>query len=147
MDPRSPDRVPGFPACRLFALLDTDADLDGALSALVPHVPSGAVRVLSGERGVRALDVSGGTRGIRGRMARAVQDLAYGRSSLAAHERHLQAGGHLVMIPAREWEQCRQLVDTLTAWGAHGLIWFARYSVVDVTPRYCAATDAALAVA
>jgi hypothetical protein len=142
MDPRPVERVPGFPACRLFALLDTDTDLHGALSALAPHVRPGAVRVLSGDEGVWALDVSGGTRGVRGRMVRAVQDLAYGRSSLATHERHLHAGGHLLMIRAREWEQCRGLVEALTGWGAHGLIWFARYSVVDVTPRYCAATGA-----
>jgi hypothetical protein len=59
VDPRPTDRVPGFPACRLFALFDADADVDGALEALAPHTGPGAVQVLSGEDGVRALDVSG----------------------------------------------------------------------------------------
>jgi hypothetical protein len=142
MEARTIDRVPGFPACRLFALLDTDADLHGALSALAAHVGPGAVRVLSGGEGVWALDVSGGSRGVRGRLARVVQDLAYGRGTLETHERHLLAGGHLLVIRTREWEQCRRLVETLSGWGAHGLVWFARHSVVDVTPRYCAATGA-----
>jgi hypothetical protein len=139
MNSRSPERVPGFPACRLFALVDTDADLQGALLALAPYVRPGAVRQLSGERGVRELDVSGRTRGLRGRALRAVQDLVFSRSSLELHEIHLRRGGHLLLMPAHTWEQCQQLVKALTPWGAHGLLWFVRCSVVDITPRHAAA--------
>jgi hypothetical protein len=140
------DRVPGFPACSLFALVDTHDALQGALRALEPHVEPGAVRMLTGESGVRALDVSGATRGLAGRLARGLQDFFYGRSNLHVHESHVRGGGHLLLIPAREWAQCQQLVNVLADWGAHGLVWFARFSVVDVTPRYCAATGNALAV-
>jgi hypothetical protein len=147
MNPRHTDRVPGFPRCRLFALLDADTDLDGVLQALEPHVDPAAVRLLTGQPGAQALDISGRTRGLRGRAVRAVQDLAYDRSSLHLHEQHLRRGGHLLLIPAREWAQCEQLVKVLTDWGARGLLWFARASVVDVTPRYCAATGRALTVA
>jgi hypothetical protein len=146
MKSRHTDRVPGFPACHLFALVDTYADLQGALHALEPHVEPGAVRLLTGESGVRALDVSGASRGLTGRMSRVLQDFVYGRGSLHVHESHVRRGGHLLLIPAREWAQCQQLVNVLTDWGAHGLLWFARFSVVDVTPRYCAATGDALAV-
>ena len=38
----------------------------------------------------------------------------------------------LPMIRARTWERCQQLVEVLIPWGAHGLVWFVRYSVVDV---------------
>jgi hypothetical protein len=93
MDHRHTERVPGFPACRLFALLDSDAAVEGALVALTPHVEPGAVQVLTGERGVRALDVSGGAHGLRRRVLRAIQDLAFGRSSLGEHESHLRRGG------------------------------------------------------
>jgi len=147
MDHRHTERVPGFPACRLFALLDSDAAVEGALVALAPHVEPGAVQVLTGERGVRALDVSGGANGLRRRVLRAVQDLAFGRSILAAHETHLRRGGHLLLIPSREWAHCQQLVEVLSRWGAHGLLWFARYSVVDVTPRYCVVPARTLASA
>jgi hypothetical protein len=147
MDSRNPPRVPGFPACRLFALLDTDTDLQGALLAIAPYVEPGAVRVLTGEDGVYALDVLGATRGLRGRMMRAVQDMTHGRGSLETHETHLRRGGHLLLVPSREWAHCQQLVKILTKWGAHGLIWYARYSVVDVTPRYCAATNRAIMTA
>jgi hypothetical protein len=144
MDPRQPKRVPAFPARRLFALVDTDAALHGALRALAPHVAPADLRVLTGENGVRALDVSGATHGLRGRMMRAVQDLAYSRSSLDLHAIHMDRGGHLLLIRARTWGQCQQLVEVLTDWGAHGLVWFSRSSVVDVTPRYCAATGRAV---
>ena len=144
MDQHHPERIPipGFPACRLFALVDDDAALTGALVALAPHVEPGAVRVLSGERGVRALDVSGRGNGLRRRMSRVLQDLAFSRSSLAEHEAHLRRGGHLLLVPARGWSECRTLVDVLGRWGAHGLVWFARWSVVDVTPRSCAVPGA-----
>ena len=36
------------------------------------------------------------------------------------------------MIRARTWERCQQLAEVLIPWGAHGLVWFVRYSVVDV---------------
>jgi hypothetical protein len=141
---RPTERVRGFPACHLFALVDTEAALQGALRALEPHVEPAAVLLLTGEPGAQALDVSGSTRGLRGRMMRAAQDFFYNRSSLHVHETHLRRGGHLLLIPAREWAQCQQLVKVLSDWGAHGLVWYARFSVVDVTPRYCAASGRAL---
>lgn len=146
MNQRHPERVPGFPACRLFALVDDDAALAGALVALAPHVEPGGVRVLTGERGIRALDVSGGAHGLRGRMSRILQDLAFSRSSLAEHEAHLRRGGHLLLVPAREWTECQTLVGVLSRWGASGLVWFARWSVVDVTPRRCAVPAPTLAL-
>jgi hypothetical protein len=146
MNAHHTDRVSGFPARSLFALLDGHAEVEGALRALEPHVEPGAIRLLSGESGLRALDVSGATRGVTGRMTRVLQDFFYGRSNLHVHESHVRRGGHLLLIPAREWTQCQQLVEVLVDWGAHGLVWFARFSVVDVTPRYCAATGNTLAV-
>jgi hypothetical protein len=143
---RPSERVRGFPACHLFALVDTEAALQGALRDLEPHVEPAAIRLLTGERGAHALDVAGSSRGLRGRMMRATQDLFYGRSSLHEHETHVRRGGHLLLIPAREWEQCQQLVTVLSNWGAHGLVWYARFSVVDVTPRYSAVTGHALAI-
>jgi hypothetical protein len=147
MNRRHTARVPGFPKCRLFALINDGTDLESVLQALEPYVDPAAVRLLTGEPGVQALDVSGATRGLRGRAMRAVQDLTYSRSDLHLHEQHLRRGGHLLLIPARDWAQCQQLVKVLTGWGAHGLLWFARHSVVDVTPRYSASTGHALTVA
>jgi hypothetical protein len=140
-------RLRGFPACHLFALVDTEAALQGALRALEPHVAPGTVRLLTGERGAQALDVSGSAKGFRGRMTRGLQDFFYNRSSLHVHETHLRRGGHLLLIPAREWAHCQELVRVLSDWGAHGLIWYARFSVVDVTPRYCAISGRALMTA
>jgi hypothetical protein len=75
-----------------------------------------------------------------------VEDLVYNRSTLHLHEGHLRRGGHLLLVPAREWAQCQELVKVLTRWGAPGLVWFARFSVVDVIPRYSAATGRVLPV-
>jgi hypothetical protein len=144
MSRQSTEHLPGFPACHLFALVDTDTALEGALRALEPYIEPAKVRLLTGERGARALDVSGSTRGLRGRMMRVAQDFFYNRSSLHVHETQLRRGGHLLLIPAREWAQCQKLVNVLTDWGAHGLVWYARFSVVDVTPRYSVASGRAL---
>ncbi len=57
MDHRPTKCLPGFPACRLFALLDSDAAVEGALVALAPHVEPGAVQVLTAQR-VSALGTS-----------------------------------------------------------------------------------------
>jgi hypothetical protein len=145
MDHRHTERVPGFPACRLFALVDDTVDLENALGAIAPHVEPGAVRVLTGERGIRALDVSGRGRGLRGQTCRILQDLLFSRSSLTEHESHLRRGGHVLLIPAREWAECQQLVSVL-GHCAHGLVWFSRCSVVDVTPRHCVVPARTLAV-
>ncbi|SDX29820.1 hypothetical protein SAMN05660209_00075 [Geodermatophilus africanus] len=139
MDTRLMELVPDSPACRLFALLSTEADVRGALAALSSHVDPAMVWVLSGEEGARALDVSGRARGFSGRFLRAVQNVAYDRGSLSEHEFHLRRGGHLLLVPARECAQCQGLVEVLSPWRPHGLTWFARYSVVDPTPRYCSA--------
>jgi hypothetical protein len=141
---RSTERLRGFPACKLFALIDTEAAVQGALRALEPHVEPASIRLLTGERGADALDISGSSRGFPGRMMRAAQDFFYSRSSLHVHETHLRRGGHLLLIPAREWAQCQEFVQVLSDWGAHGLIWYARFSVVDVTPRYYAPSGHAL---
>src|SRR3954468_8496069 len=122
MGHRNTDLVPGFPACRLFGLLDTGADVQAALLMLSPHVHPATVTLLHGERGIRALDISGRARGVRGRMLRAIQDVAFDRSRLEQHEAHLRRGGYLLLIPARDWEQCQRLVEALTRSGAPGAI-------------------------
>ena len=132
-------RLGAFPRCRVLALVDADG-LQRTLTALAPHVDRGTVRVLTGQRGAQALDVSGAQRGLRGRLARAVQDLAYDRSGLATHEAHLRRQGHLLLVPARGGQRAELLARVLAGQGAHGLVWFARFSVVDITPRRRAVT-------
>lgn len=139
-------RLGAFPRCRVLALVDADG-LQRTLNALAPHVDRGTVRVLTGQRGAQALDVSGAQRGLRGRLARAVQDLAYDRSGLATHEAHLRRQGHLLLVPARGGQRAELLARVLAGQGAHGLVWFARFSVVDITPRRRAVTTPALLVA
>ena len=142
---RPVERLPGFPRCSLLALLDTEQDIQTALHALAPHLDRSVVRVLSGQSGVHALDVPGAAHGPAGRLRRALQNIAYARDSLAHHEAHLRRGGHLLVVPARDWAGCDQLVQALARAGAHGLVWFARHSVVDVTPRQrCVDTPAVL---
>lgn len=128
-------RLPGFPRRTLLALVEGPAAVEPALLALVPHVDRGRVRVLHGEPGTRALDVHGTSRGLRGRLARLVQDVAYDRSALRLHEEHLSRGAHLLLVPARDGAAVDRLVEVLAARGACGLLWFGRCSVVDVTPR------------
>lgn len=139
-------RLRAFPRCRVLALVDDDDGLERTLTALAPHLDLGTVRVLSGQRGARALDVSGAQRGLRGRLARVLQDVAYDRSGLATHEAHLRRQGHLLLVPARGSQRAEVLAAVLAGQGAHGLVWFARFSVVDITPRRRAVTTPALLV-
>ena len=147
MDSPRTARLAGFPRCRLLALVDETAGLERALQALTPHVERAVVQVLSGPRGVHVLDVSGASRGLWGRVRRWVQDVAYDRSGLALHEGHLLRGGHLLLVPVRGGDRAEQLARVLAEQGAHGLLWFGRCSVVDVTPRRRAVRTRAVLVA
>lgn len=146
MNSRYPARLPGFPRCRLLALVDTDADLQATLAALARQVDPTTIGTLSGERGAVALDVSGAAGGTWGRPRRVLHNVAFHRDSLAWHEAHLTQGGHLLVIPARDWARCERLVQVLADHGAHGLVWFARFTVVDVTPRRRAVATPAILV-
>ena len=128
-------RLPGFPRCRLLALVDDRTGARDALHALATHAPRTGVQVLAGERGVDALDVSGARRGLLGRFLRALQDVAYDRGALALHDAHLERGGFLLLVPTRHADDACLLARLLAGEGAHGLVWFGRCSVVDVTPR------------
>lgn len=127
-----PPQLAGFPRHRLLALVDADTDLRATLEALALQVDPTTISTLSGERGASALDVSGAAGGAWRRARRVLQNVAYHRDSLAWHEAHLTRGGHLLVIPARNWASCERLVQVLTDHGAHGLVWFARFSVLDV---------------
>ncbi len=142
-----PARLRGFPGCTLLALVDDDAALDRALGALAAYVDRRALQVLSGGSGIRALDVSGRHDGLLRRLTRAVQDVAYDRDGLLAHEAHLRRGGHVLLVPACGWARCQLLVGAVVGAGAHGLVWRGRHTVVDVTPRRRAVHTPAVLVA
>ena len=137
------ERLSGFPARRLFALVTSDEQLDRAIGALGAHVDVATVRVLSGPAGLHALDVEPEPR-LRTRVRRTVHRIACHRDELAGHAAHLRRGGHLLVIPVRVADLADQLALALAVHGAHGLLWFARYTIVDVTPRYRADTTPAV---
>ena len=141
-----PARLTGFPRHRLLALVDVDADLQATLEALALQVDPTTIGTLSGELGASALDVSGTAGGAWRRARRVLQNVAYHRDSLAWHEAHLARGGHLLVIPARNWAGCERLVQVLTDHGAHGLVWFARFTVLDVDSRQRAVATPAVLV-
>lgn len=146
MNSSSTAGLPGFPRQRLLALVDADADLQATLEALSLEVDLSTIGTLSGESGASILDVSGAAGGTWRRARRVLQNVAYHRDSLAWHEAHLTRGGHLLVIPACNWARCERLVQVLTEHGAHGLVWFARFTILDVTSRQRAVTTCAVLV-
>lgn len=138
------ERLTGFPARRLFALVDSDDQRDGALAALAAHVDVDTVRVLSGPDGLHALDAEPAKPRLRGRVRRAVHRTAFHRGELSGHAAHLRRGGHLLLVPVSDADLADELALALAGHGARGLLWFARYTIVDVTPRYRADTTAAV---
>jgi len=78
-------------------------DPDDAASALVDLTSAGfrtdEVFVISGDEGIRRMDPSGLHHGLKGRLVRAVDYLAYGEM-IEEDAAHLEAGGIIVSLPA-----------------------------------------------
>lgn len=73
--------------------------------------PKDQVFVVSGDEGIRRIDPAGLHHGLVGRVVRAVDYLAYGEL-IAEDEEHLEAGGIIISLPARDPDE-REHAETI----------------------------------
>jgi hypothetical protein len=127
---RNEDRFYRYPMQRIVAVIDDDAGLRTALSALEQlGVDVAKVNVLTGPEGARLLDRFGTGHGLRGRLLRLAQRGAFEGNALQAHERALKEGRHVVFVPARGKERSSGVADALRVAGGHYLLNFRMWSI------------------
>jgi len=137
----SPESTPGarlnaskfyrYPMNRVAAIFD---DLDNVTAALPQLQQAGfdlvGVNVLSGQEGVRLLDVQGSG---RGRWARALRVLqrggAYEGETLRIHDSALRNGAAIVYVPVRNDGEERSAVGILRGCGGRSMFRFRRWTI------------------
>jgi hypothetical protein len=101
-EPPGPDLLTE-PKHRLVARL---SDPDKAASTLADLAsagfPADEVYVICGDEGIRRIDPTGVHHGLMGRVVRAAEKLALGPELFEEDAAHLQAGGVIVSVPARD---------------------------------------------
>jgi hypothetical protein len=130
-EPPGPDLLQE-PRHRLVARL---ADLDHATSALADLKSAGfrtdEVFVVSGEEGVRRLDPEGLHHGLKGRVVRAVEYLTYGER-LEEEAAHLETGGVIVSLPARDAAERERAEEVLRAHDASRMRYWGHLTFEDI---------------
>jgi len=110
-------------------------DPDEAASALVDLTSAGFRRdevfVISGDEGIRRMDPAGLHHGLKGRLVRAVDYLAYGEM-IEADAAHLEAGGVIISLPARDQNERGHAEEVLRARHASGMRYWGDWTFEDI---------------
>lgn len=109
--------------------------LDEAAAAIGDLVARGVAKdeiyVLCGEEGLRRLDPTGTHHGLKGRIIRA-GGLLPTDEVLEEYAEHLERGGVLVSVPARDDEERNRSQDALRAHGASAMRYYGFWTHTDV---------------
>ena len=133
---RNEPRFYRYPMHRVVAIIDDSASLETTLDDLkAAGINVYTMNVLSGHEGARLLDRTGTTHGLRGRLLRLAQKTAYENEALAAHEKALINGRHILYVPVKGSDQRRRVVDIIRNHGGYGIIHFRRWAIEHI-PRY-----------
>jgi hypothetical protein len=110
-------------------------DPDSAASALADLTNAGfraeEVFVISGEEGIRRIDPAGLHHGLKGRVIRAADYLTYGEL-IAEDTAHLEAGGVIVSLPARDADERERAERVLRARDASQMRYWGEWTFEDV---------------
>ena len=110
-------------------------DPDEAASALVDLTSAGfrtdEVFLISGDQGIRRMDPSGLHHGLKGRLVRAVDYLAYGEM-IEEDAAHLEAGGVIVSLPARDQNERERAEQVLRARHASRMRYWGDWTFEDI---------------
>jgi hypothetical protein len=131
---RNEPRFYRYPMRRIVAIIDDSASLEATLKDLeTAGIDVSAVNVLSGQEGARLLDRTGVIHGLRGRLLRLTQKTAYEYEALAAHEKALINGRHVLYVPVNGSDQRQRVVDIIRDHGGYGIIHFKRWVIEHIT--------------
>jgi len=110
-------------------------DPDEAASALVDLTSAGFRRdevfVISGDEGIRRMDPAGLHHGLKGRLVRAVDYLTYGEM-IEEDAAHLEAGGVIISLPARDQNERGHAEEVLRARHASGMRYWGDWTFEDI---------------
>ena len=130
---RNEPRFYRYPMRRVVAIIDDSASLEAILEDLeTAGIDVSAVNVLSGQEGARLLDRTGAIHGLRGRLLRLAQWTASEYDALAAHEKALIKGRHVLYVAVRRSDQRERVVDIIRDHGGYGIIHFKRWVIEDI---------------
>jgi hypothetical protein len=130
---RNEPRFYRYPMRRVVAIIDDSGSLEAILEDLeTAGIDVSAVNVLSGQEGARLLDRTGVIHGLRGRLLRLTQKTAYEHEALAAHEKALIKGRHVLYVPVRRSDQRERVVDIIRDHGGYGIIHFKRWVIEHI---------------
>lgn len=88
-----------YPARKVIGLVDTPAALDRVIQALTKAgFTREAVKVFSGDEGIRSVDPDGVYHGLAGRLTRVIQAIGDEREHMERYEHELRAGYFLVVV-------------------------------------------------
>ena len=122
---RNEPRFYRYPMRRVAAIIDDSASLEASLKELeTADIDVSAVNVLSGQEGARLLDRTGTLHGLRGRLLRLAQWTASEYDALAAHEKALINGHHVLYVPVKGSDQRQRVVDIIRGHGGYGIFHF-----------------------
>ncbi|MDQ3763982.1 MAG: hypothetical protein M3460_20980 [Actinomycetota bacterium] len=132
---RNEPRFYRYPMRRVAAIIDDSASLEVTLKDLeTAGIDVSAVNVLSGEEGARLLDRTGVAHGLRGRLLRLAQWTASEYDALAAHEKALINGRHVLYVPVNGSDQRQRVVDIIRDHGGYWIIHFKRWVIERIPP-------------
>jgi hypothetical protein len=88
-----------YPTRKVVGVADTAAELEGILQALADGgIARDAIKVFSGEEGIRTIDPKGIYHGLIGRLIRVAQSLGAELEHMVRYEEELRAGHFLVVV-------------------------------------------------
>jgi hypothetical protein len=130
-EPPGPDLL-SEPRHRLVARL---SDPDAAASAFADLIGAGfrtdEVFVISGDEGIRRFDPTGQHHGLKGRVVRAVDYLTYGEL-IEEDTAHLEAGGVIISLPARDQNERERAEEVLRARHASRMRYWGDWTFEDI---------------
>ena len=118
---------------RLLAVIDTQAETEAAIEALVAEgLDRGAMELFHGDDGAMAFDASGGRHGLGARILRTVQfSLMDQMPDFAYYEGAAREGRYVISVRAKGEAQMRRAVEILRAHGAHFINHFGLFTTEE----------------
>src|SRR5690349_17635190 len=130
--PPAPSLLP-LPSQRVVASLPGPDEAAASLSDLIDAgFPQDDIYAICGEAGVRRLDPSGKHHGLRGRVIRAVENVAAAGDSLFEYAHDLEEGAVLVSVPAPESDLQTRAAHILREHGGTRMLYFGTGTVTEL---------------
>jgi hypothetical protein len=131
--PRS--RFIGYPAQRLFAVVDDEAAAERAIAALATVLDPATVQRFTGEADAAAFDSTGSHHGPLARVRRVFEFSVMDQlPDLAWYEAAAREGRTVLSIPVADAASGRQAAQLLAGAGAHFINRYGRFETEDIAP-------------